>query len=254
MQKLFLILIVLALNSTKSFAEAVPALSDLGVTVTSDQWYPVKGLSHDGKQGTLINLVEFALGLTPNKFDYELTTWKDSIRLVNEGEANCIVGLRFNEVDGLVYNSIPLGQYEGLIYVLKDDNWEYNGINSLRERRQGILGGYFYKDYSSDNLSKGSHSTRHSISDGNVLIKKHILSVLNGEATTIIESPLVMDDAMTSLGIPRDTFKVVGRIGEAEPLYIGCSTSSESSTLYSQQIIERLDDNLSKLQAVSFSF
>lgn len=66
--------------------------------------------------------------------------------MVQNGKADGILGVLKGSAPSLIYPKTEIAKYEVSVFTLKSNQWKYNGIDSLKKMRLGLLQGYYYED------------------------------------------------------------------------------------------------------------
>jgi polar amino acid transport system substrate-binding protein len=128
------------------------------------------------------------------------------------------------------------------IFALADDNWIYNGVDSLLSRKVGVIRGYDYEGEVDNYIV-----TRKDVfkpMGGNDALTKNIRKLYAKRINTVIESVPVMRAKARELGL-EGAIKLVGAFAEPQPLYIACAPDKPRS----HELIELVNATTKKLRA-----
>lgn len=210
------------------------------ITIRADEWYPMNGDPESARPGYMIELARAIFEPHGYNVDYQLMPWKKALASVNGGFKDCVVGAVKDEAPALLYPKFHWGIDRNGLYVLKDDQWQFNGnIDSLRQRKVAVILGYFYgsglDEYFKNNVGQAVQYV-----DDKEPLNTNIRKLLKGRVDTIIETIPVMNARLKDTGL-KSKIRLTGAIGDPSVLYIACHGKNK-------KIIELIDQTMPKLR------
>ncbi len=131
-----LVLHVLHLMPSMAMAETV--------SIRADHWLPFNGNPDSGDPGYMIELADIILSDNGHTMDYKSMLWLRSLEAVRKGKIDCVVGAFIDDAPDFIFPEESWGYSVDTFYVKNDSTWNYEGIESLRDVKLGIVGGYAY--------------------------------------------------------------------------------------------------------------
>ena len=227
-----LVLFLVLMMSFSSFAKSI--------SIRADEWYPMNGTPESNKPGYMIELMQTIFEPLGFQIDYQLMPWKKALASVNGGFTDCVVGAVKKEAPSLLYPADHRGKDVNGLYVRTDDGWKFDGqIQSLRNRKVGVILGYFYGNgldrYLRQNVGQAVQFV-----DNKEPLDTNIKKLLNGKVDTIIESTSVMNARLNDQGL-KEAVRYEASFGEPSELYVACHPKNKA-------IIEKIDQRIPKLR------
>ena len=220
--------LTLMLAFTTFFCGVVLAQS---VSIRTDEWFPMTGSPSGQQKGFMVDLAYRVF----DSVDYKLMPWQRALEEVDAGNFDCVLGAYKEDAPGFIFPEESWGTDRIGIFIKQSDNWEYNGLESLLERKVGVIKGYSYAE-DLDNLIESSPQV-FKIASGINGLEKNIKKLHAGRIDVVIESTPVASAKLKSLGLS-EKIKRVGFINEAAPFYIACSPANPKS----KALVKKVDE------------
>ncbi|MBQ0779902.1 MAG: transporter substrate-binding domain-containing protein [Thalassolituus oleivorans] len=212
------------------------------ITLRADEWFPVNGDPQAEHRGYMIDIATKIWESHGHSVDYQIMPWERAIEETRSGQVDCIVGAYVEDAPDFVFPSSALGMDESHFFSLSKNNWKFHGINSLKQVRLGVVGGYAYDEGPLDAyIEKYANSSRVQIMKGNNALEQNIKKLISGRIDSIVESPMVMKAKLKKMGLHLD-IQDVGTIGDPTPMYIACSPQNPNSKEYVEQLSAGIDE------------
>jgi len=132
-------LIIFAISS--AFVTLTTSAEELVFVNDSSSYCPYT-LCEDGKEGYIIEVVKAIYRSEGYTVTIKNVPWNRAIAMVNAGTANGILGIVKKDSPELVYPQTEVARYVPVVYSLVSNPWHYEGINSLRKIRLGLIQNY----------------------------------------------------------------------------------------------------------------
>ena len=208
----------------------VVSLADT-VTLRADEWYPNNGDPDAERPGYMIELAQTIWGTAGYDVDYRLMPWERALEATRQGNIDCVVGVTPDEAPDFIFPEEAQGSSEPHMYTEKSSVWNYQGIESLKDVRLGVIGGYAYDMGELDAYiaeQQEMTSGRIQIMKGNSALEQNIRKLLSGRIDVLAESPSVMATKMAEMGL-NDQIRDAGSIGNPVLIYIDCTPTTARS-------------------------
>ena len=212
------------------FLSCPTALMADTVTIRADEWYPYNGDPDSDHPGYMIELANTIWGEAGYNVDYRLMPWERALEATRYGNIDCVVGVTPDEAPDFVFPEEPQGSSAPHMYVEKESVWNYQGIESLKDVRLGVIGGYAYDMGELDAyiMEQELSSGRVQVMKGNNALEQNIRKLLSKRIDALAESPSVMVTKLAEMGLT-DQIRDAGEIGEPVLIYIGCTPTNPRS-------------------------
>jgi polar amino acid transport system substrate-binding protein len=130
--------------------------------------------------------------------DYDLLPWNRSIKEVEEGKYDAIIGAS-TECPTCVAPKEAIASMCSRFYVKKGKTWRYNGPDSLKKVIVGVIADYSYTKAFDAYIEKNkTDSKKVSVMFGDGALEHNIQRLLSGHGVdTIVENPLVINWVLT---------------------------------------------------------
>ena len=208
------------------------------VVVAADEWFPMNGEPNNDRPGFMIELATQALALQNIKLDYRVVPWERAIIQARQNKIDCIVGAAKEEVPDFVFGQEEFALDAMTFFVNDGDNWQFNTVESLNNRKVGSISGYKYGEPFDSWIEKNGY-----VLAGNNALDRNIKMLQTKRIDTIIESELVMGAKLQSLNAT-EYVKSAGNTGTLEYLYLACGPDNPNSST----IVKSLDEGIRTLR------
>ena len=207
------------------------------LSIRADSWYPMNGEPGTAKPGYMIELAQTIMAHHGYQVDYQLLPWKRSLKYVNQGREDCVVGAYKADARELLFPEEPWGVDQVDFYVKKGNGWRYQGLESLQGITVGLIGGYAYEEEFNALVKRSNDKDRFQAINEDNALELNIRKILRGRITATVESVYVMNAKLEELGLTQDIVSA-GTLTSGELMYIACSPKRPSSKQYLRWIDE----------------
>jgi polar amino acid transport system substrate-binding protein len=161
-KKAILIMAILLLTATGSLA------ADKTIVAAADPWPPFIDPSAPQK-GLALEIVRAAFGTQGYTVDMKYVPWANAVNSVKEGKYDILPNTWVTEErKAYLHFSEPYAVNEVKFIKLKDDSFEFNGLDSIAGKKVGTVRGYAY----GDDFNNATNFTREDANDFLTNIKK----------------------------------------------------------------------------------
>ncbi|MDK8465678.1 transporter substrate-binding domain-containing protein [Marinobacter sp. SS13-12] len=130
------------------------------ITLVGDKWCPFNCNDHPDHRGVLVEKAASALAEEGFKLEYIEIPWSRAIISVRDGQYDAIVGTGISETPDFHFPPEPLANAHHSFFTLPTSAWEYQGLESLKDIRIGVIQDYsyggLYEDYIKENQDNES--------------------------------------------------------------------------------------------------
>lgn len=217
------------------------------LVLVGDHWCPYNCAAGDPHEGFLVELARRAFYIYGIDVIYKSMPWTESLNQVAAGTVDGIIGINSPTSQLYITTQLPLEYSASAAYSKADTKWIYDGPNSLKGKKLGIV-----VDYETDesiNQYIGSNYARYpnlfNIEDGENAVNKSIKNLVDGRIDVYIEDEKVMEYYTRNMGVTMH-IKNAGKISKEKlPIYIGFSAKISNIKKY----VDYLEEGVASLKA-----
>jgi len=205
------------------------------ITIRSDEWMPFNGQPGDKQYpGFALEIMKMIYEAKGCRIDYRLMPWNRSLIGVKNGTYDAVIGATQGEAKDFILPKEPLYILSpDTFYVLKENEWQYKGVESLRTVRLGSIADYEYSDDLTAYIKRFEETDRVKVEYGDSAHLNLIRSLLEGYVDVIIDTPSVFAWEIGRWKISSDNFKHAGASEDEKwPMYIAFSSHKKTSQIY----------------------
>jgi polar amino acid transport system substrate-binding protein len=215
------------------------------IRITADEWCPYNCEEQSTHQGYMVDLATEAFKLHGYRVEYIVEkSWQEAIDKTRKGEYDGVVGTAKSDVPDFIFPKTSLGIADNCYITRADSDWRYKGINSLSSERLGVIVDYTYGDALNEYIFKNQRDPRKiQFVSGNKAIQYSLTKLKHGKLDVYVDECHVINYALISRK-DKSSFKIAGKMGDIDELYIAFNPKNSESKLYSSM----LDEGLEKLK------
>lgn len=219
------------------------------VRLRADYWPPYNGDPDSDRPGYIVEIAREIFSNAGYDTDYDAIPWERAINEARRGHVDCIIGALPEEVPDFIFHQRPVGLDESKLYTRHNSDWQFDGEDSLRQIRLGVIGGYSYDQgildsYIARSLSDEEPDGNVQVMKGNNALEKNLQKLVSGRIDVIVSSSAVLNYTLNELSM-KGAVRDAGSIGTPDPLYIACSPATP---LVSATYTRLLDEGLQRLR------
>lgn len=215
------------------------AMADV-ITVVGQKWLPFIGDPSTETKGYMVDVVKAVFEKEGHIVKFSLMPQKRASHHVSIGKDDIMVGAGKNENPDFVYPDEELGAIEDTVYIKKGRKWRFNGMDSLKKVRLGVLLGNPYGDNISQFLKDNMKHNRIMAITGSDHIKRRFILLQRQKLEVIIETPQVIRWGEKNFKIPGLQIANRGSIGSERPIFAAFSPKNPKATEYAKFFSKRL--------------
>jgi len=209
------------------------------ITLRADTWCPYTCSPESDRPGFMIEIAKAVFEPAGHKIDYSLMNWARAVSETKKGKFNAVVGANTADVPGFILPKSPQGMSVNYFWTPKDSTFTYNGIESVKGKKVGVINGY---SYGGDELDKpiANHHPSFVVLPGDDALVKLIKMTDAKRIDAFVENPYVLEYLLSTEQTQfQNKFKAVSKNIVSEPeLYIAFSPEKAESKKYAQMLTE----------------
>lgn len=223
------------------FAADSAFAGDQTLTLVGDSWCPFNCSDQPEDRGILVERAAAALAEEGYGVNYIEVPWTRSIIGVREGEYDAIVGTGPSETPDFNFPPEPLAIAHHSFYTLPSRAWKYQGLESLKDVRIGVIQDYSYGGLYEDYIKKHQDNPNRVVTlSGDRVLPRLIHMLSLGRIDALIEAERVLNYHFVSTG-QDNTLRHAG-LAYQEGLYVAFSPALDNG----QELAAALDRGMAK--------
>ena len=167
--------------------------------------------------------------------------WSRAIRHCRNGKIHGIIAPYKSDVPDFIFPNNPVGKYGFKFYTLKDYDWTYNGLASLKEVILAITANYSYGQ-KIDNYIK-QNPKKVDVVRGRNPLHRNIQKLLLGRCDVLISTDQVFEYVAQKMDI-KDQIKEAGTALDSKFCYIAFSPSLQIS----KELADQYEKGIKKMR------
>lgn len=172
------------------------------LTVAADEWCPINCAPGSDRPGIGIELAKRAFEPLGYRVRYITMPWAEALAKARAGKVDAVVGANRNDDPTLIFPVNGISEMSDDFYVLRGNNWRYQGDYTLKGKRIGVVEGYGYgevvrKAIDANNIIPGAIQAV----SGNDALQRNLEKLRTRNIDVLIESKPVMDYNIKSMNL-----------------------------------------------------
>lgn len=226
-------------NVKKTLAGMMLALTVSGaaqadeIVLGADVWPPFIGKPGSDMPGYMLEVAEKVFAAKGHKIVFKEMPWSRAVKICRKGSIAGIAGAAVGDAEDFVFPEEPLGELENYAFVLADSSWKYDGAESLKKVKIGLIQDYDYGTEVNEYVKVNKDPKMVQFVTGNDPLEMNIKKLKAKRIDVVIECKPVFEYVSKDMGLA-DKFKSAGSDGEADPVYIAFSPANPKSKEYAK--------------------
>jgi polar amino acid transport system substrate-binding protein len=217
------------------------------LVLAADYWCPYNCMPDDKNPGYLIELVKRALYIYGVDIEYRMMPWNVALMKMEDGEIDGLIGISNIRGKELIATGLPLESSVTSTFSRADTEWVYDGLDSLRGKKIGIIMDYAMDEsishYVSINYPKDPGSFI--IEDGDLAVIEAINDLIEGRSDVYIEDKRVVKNYIKENG-KEEYIRDSGKVDNVDlPIYVAFSKKIPDI----KQYVKNLEEGIASLKA-----
>ncbi|MDC0864491.1 transporter substrate-binding domain-containing protein [Rickettsiaceae bacterium] len=213
--------------------------------IAGDYWCPYNCLPNSKSPGYAVELTREALDMYNIDVEYQMMPWYQATAMLKKGKIDGVIGVS-DPNDAMLTTEFPFGYSVINAFTRSDSNWIYDGIDSLKNKKLGIIADYVVDEFIAHYF--GIYYVRNPdkfvVEMGASAVAASVKNLINGKSDIYIEDKLVAEHYINKNNLS-ELIRNAGAVGyKKKPLYIAFS----SNTPNIKQYIQYLEDGISSLK------
>jgi len=212
---------------------AAPAWSQQIMTMGSDEWLPYVGTQKD--RGYMIEVADAIFEKRGIKIQINSYPWPRILHMVRKGSLNAVPGMQKNQASDFIMPDEPIGVDDAAFFVHQSNPWTYINIESLRDKKLGVIKDYTYEKaidaYITDN---SADSNRIHVAHGDDPYEQMVKLLQARRVDLIVANPNVFLYKLAMMGVNGSAYKKIPIPNSANYVYIGFSPALKQSREYAK--------------------
>ncbi len=200
------------------------------IVIRADEWCPYNCAPDSDRPGYMIEIARAVFEKQGHAIDYDVTNWSRAIMLAEKGKIDAIVGAVRAEAPNLIFPDIETGYSINGFFVRKGHGWRFDGMDSLKAVRMGVIQDYGYGKLD-PYIEAGRETDRILVTAGENALELNIRMLLKGRIDAVNEDIAVFRNTAREMGVTDqiDFAGDDGESGEANAVHIAFSPASPAS-------------------------
>ena len=212
------------------------------VTIVSDRWYPYNGTPNSPLPGYVIEIAQYSLAKAGHTIKYQLWSWEQSVDLVSKGSRDCLIGDYRSAIPSYAVPEQHMGVDQTVFITRKNNNWQYSGIESIKNLRIGTVHGYKYSPEMHEYIKTTPKNL--SATKGKFALEQNISALVNGQLDAVVDSKNVLTASLKKQQWLEEV-KFSGALNQPYKIHIACTPQKSQAIEY----VKLIDDGLIELRA-----
>jgi len=160
------------------------------ITVLADEWCPyncVPGSDQEGFGIEFLRAIYEPLGI---KVDYRLKSWDEAVSDTRKGLYDAVISAYKSDAVGFIFPENPYAYSISCFFVKSSNDWIYNGIDSLKFQKIGVISGYSYGKHIDEFIETNREAHIYMVK-GNRPLNALFKALENDKVTAVLEDEAV---------------------------------------------------------------
>jgi polar amino acid transport system substrate-binding protein len=212
------------------------------IVLAADEWCPYNCAIGDKNPGFMLEIAKHAFEPHGHTVKYVIAPWARAILGTRKGDYTGIIAAGKEETPDFIFPGVSTGGAAHTFYVNQGIQWKYEGFESLKKIKLGVILDYsygnLYNDYILPNKDQATQAIQ--IVSGANALSSNIGKLLNKRIDVLIEEKSVFLHHLMVHKIPNN-FQEAG-VAYQEDLYIAFSPKNEQSKKYAALLESGIND------------
>jgi polar amino acid transport system substrate-binding protein len=212
------------------------------LVLAGDYWCPYNCHPDSKLPGYLVELIRRSLYIYRIDVEYRMMPWSDAIDLAEKGKIDGLIGISNVRGKNLVTTKLPLEHSVIEAFTRNDTGWIYDGINSLRGQKVGIILDYDVDEAVSHyvGINYPLNPGGFSVQEGKNAVIESIADLIDGDSDVYLEDMRVVKSYLNENGLS-PYIRNAGHVVKTKmPVYIAFSKNLPNVQNYIKYFTEGL--------------
>lgn len=209
------------------------------ITIASDNWCPFNCEPNSPLPGYMVEIAQKVFQAKGHKIVYKIIPWARAVRMCRAGKINGVIGGYKEDTPDFIFPKEEQGMIGFQFFTLKENNWHYNGLNSLSAISLAVIRDYAYSESLDNYISKHfSESNLVQVMSGETPLEQNIKKLLKHRVDAVLETGPVFWYTVQCMGVDKGKIKSAGIAVQPKPAYIAFSPAIPKSKEYANILSE----------------
>ena len=198
------------------------------IVLVADEWCPYNCAPNSDKPGYVVEIAELVFAEADHTIIYKNVPWSRAILGVKDGLYTGAIAGTPKEIPTAIFHDVVLGFYGNEFVVLKESEWKYENINSLKDVRLAVIQDYNYGGSLNSYIARGKKIV---VYTGNKIAQRVLESLLLNRIDAYVEDANVIYYAAKEKGL-LSKIRSAGQHDEPIPVQIAFTPKDPNSRSY----------------------
>ena len=217
------------------------------LVLAGDYWCPYNCSKDPKYQGFLVDVTRRALHIYGIDIEYRIMPWRKALTGIKKGKIDGIIGISQIKGLNLVTTKFPLEYSVISAFTRNDNDWVYDGSDSLRGKKLGIIMDYDLNEDMSNfvGMNYTTNPGMFVVEDGKNAVIDSITNLIDGTTDLYIEDQRVVEHYIREHDLTHH-IKNAGKVSKDKlPLYVAFNAQIPNVKEY----IKFLEEGIASLKA-----
>ena len=201
------------------------------VLLVADAWPPFNATAGDDPEGYFVDIARAVFSEAGYTVDYQNVPWKRAIQGTHDGLFDGAIGASRTDGAGLVFPEEELARNRLAFYTRADDDWCFNGEQSLDGVSLGVIQGYDYRTWLLDYIERYQEEPeRIQVMSGENPLEQNLVKLCNQRVDVVVDTDASIRYLAHQSGIT-DQIRKAGAGEEVAFCYIAFSPNERGREL-----------------------
>lgn len=207
------------------------------ITIAADSWCPFNCQPGAELPGFMVEVAKRAFSAKGHEVVYLEVNWSRAIQEARKGNLTAIIGAFKGDAPDFVFPDHELAVLGNTFFVHKENDWTYQGLDSLKRIQLAAINGYDYGDELRGYIQESGSASVTLLGGDQYPLRRGIRMLSLRRVDALVEADPVFWYNANLLG-KADQFKVAGRASEPMKSYIAFSPRLPESEDYARILSE----------------
>jgi polar amino acid transport system substrate-binding protein len=218
------------------------------ISVRADLWCPYTCEPGSDHPGFMIEIAQEIFQKNGDVIDYQLMNWARAVAETKQGKYNAVVGANRGDVPGFILPKNSQGLSINYFWAKKDSTFSYQSIDSIKDKKIGVINSYSYGGDELDIPIKDHHPS-FVILPGDDALTKLVKMTEAGRLDAFVENPYVLQNLLKKdLKQFENTLKPVSKNMATDPELFIAFSPAKSRVGESKKYAKILSDGIVSLR------
>jgi len=211
------------------------------LTFCSDVWPPYVNAYGSGRKGYVIDLLREIYEPLGYEVNLEILPWSQCLQQVNSGRVTGVIGVDKEKAPGLIFPDETITGYRLSFYTLAQAEWAYQGPETLKGLRLGVVEDYSYPDELDAYIEEYRQTDRILLGRGEQAVALLLTALQAGRLDAFVADPFSVDALLNNKSEAEQNLRKTTPFVTDEKIYVAFGPSGERSLRLRQSYDRRIN-------------